>query len=142
LTSILAALSDIGRTAVFPIHPRTKQRLIEFGLENTLGDNVIAIDPVGYLDMISLEQNARGILTDSGGVQKEAYWLRVPCITLRDETEWVETVMSGWNTLTGTNSENIVRRATDISDGADMDFEQERAASRICDVLKRGGSAS
>ena len=135
LASILAALSDIGRTVVFPIHPRTKRRMIECGLGHALRDNVIVIDPIGYLDMINLEQNALAILTDSGGVQKEAFWLRVPCITLRDETEWVETVASGWNTLTGANRENIVRRATNVSNGADMHFQQQHAASKICDVL-------
>lgn len=135
LANILAALSGIERTVVFPMHPRTKHRMTECGLENALGDNVIVIDPIGYLDMINLEQNAVAILTDSGGVQKEAFWLRVPCITLRDETEWVETITSGWNTLTGANRESIVRRATNIFDGADMHFQQQHAASKICEVL-------
>jgi UDP-GlcNAc3NAcA epimerase len=140
LANILAALSEIGRKVVFPMHPRTKHRMAECGLTNALGDNVIVIDPLGYLDMINLEQNATAVLTDSGGVQKEAFWLKVPCITLRDETEWVETVASGWNTLTGANRGNIVRRATKLSDGADIQFEQQSAASAICDVLTREGS--
>ena len=66
------------------------------------------IDPVGYFDIIALEKAARLLLTDSGGMQKEAYWLKVPCITLRDETEWVETVELGWNILTGSDSSRII----------------------------------
>jgi UDP-N-acetylglucosamine 2-epimerase len=77
--------------------------------------NVIMIDPVGYLDMVRLEQAARGIITDSGGVQKEAYWLLVPCITLRDETEWVETVQTGWNVLAGAQPEQILRAVKELN---------------------------
>ena len=80
-------------------------------LEN---DNVRAIDPVGYLDMLKLEKNAKAILTDSGGVQKEAFWLKVPCITLRDETEWIETVNLGWNRLVGSNVEKILEAVRDL----------------------------
>ena len=69
------------------------------------------IEPVSYLDMITLSKHAKIILTDSGGVQKEAYWLKVPCITVRDETEWVETVKSGWNVLVGTHREKIIEAA-------------------------------
>jgi UDP-N-acetylglucosamine 2-epimerase len=89
----------IGETIVFPMHPRTRNAMQEFGLSSP--DNVVVINPVSYLDMIALVHDARVIMTDSGGVQKEAYWLSVPCVTLRDETEWVETVTQGWNVLAG-----------------------------------------
>jgi UDP-GlcNAc3NAcA epimerase len=71
-------------------------------------ENVKLIDPVGYFDVIALEKSARLLLTDSGGMQKEAYWLKVPCITLRDETEWIETVELGWNILTGADRDRII----------------------------------
>lgn len=81
---------------VFPVHPRTRRRAQAFGLASLLNE-VMAIEPVGYLDMVLLEKNARLIATDSGGVQKEAFFYRVPCVTLREETEWVELVELGWN---------------------------------------------
>jgi UDP-GlcNAc3NAcA epimerase len=105
LTSIVSALNAAGDTVVFPVHPRTRKALEAAGVG--LGENVLAIEPVSYLEMLALERQARKVLTDSGGVQKEAFWFGVPCITLRDETEWVETVESGWNTLTGTEPQRI-----------------------------------
>ena len=106
LTSILSALSSCGKKIVLPLHPRTKRFIEEYNLH--IGDNIKIIDPVGYLDMISLQENSQKIVTDSGGVQKEAYFLKKPCITMRDETEWVETVENGWNVIVGSDSNKIM----------------------------------
>jgi UDP-GlcNAc3NAcA epimerase len=108
LGNILSAFNRTGETIVFPIHPRTRAALARLDGSLALTDNLRLIDPVGYLDLVQLAQSARLILTDSGGLQKEAYWLGVPCVTLRDETEWVETVAAGWNTLTGARTDAIV----------------------------------
>lgn len=105
LEGIIKAFAQIDGQIVLPLHPRTKKLLQECRL--SLPENVEVIEPVGYLEMILLEKGAEIILTDSGGVQKEAYLWRVPCVTLRDETEWVETVHTGWNTLTGAQTEEI-----------------------------------
>lgn len=107
LGSILRGLGASSKPIVLPVHPRLRKRMDEFKLR--FPENVITIDPVGYLDMVRLEQSACLIATDSGGVQKEAYFHRVPCITLRDETEWVETVELGWNRLVGASEEEITQ---------------------------------
>jgi UDP-N-acetylglucosamine 2-epimerase len=106
LKAILDALGQFEVPVVFPVHPRTRKAMNELGY--AAPESVRVIEPVGYLDMIELERCAKTIVTDSGGVQKEAYWLRVPCVTLREETEWIETVESGWNRLSGTDTERIV----------------------------------
>jgi UDP-N-acetylglucosamine 2-epimerase len=110
LKSILKALNEIGKDApvILPLHPRTKKMMRIYNLSPDI-HRIKLIDPVSYLNMVMLEKHARAILTDSGGVQKEAYWLRVPCLTLRDETEWVETVKSGWNVLAGTETKKIIQ---------------------------------
>ena len=105
MRSILTAFGQLKTIVIFPVHPRTRGMLAEMGLSASA--NVRLIDPVGHLDMLMLEQNTNCILTDSGGIQKEAYLLGVRCITLREETEWVETVESGWNRLAGINPESI-----------------------------------
>jgi UDP-GlcNAc3NAcA epimerase len=105
LGGILDGLARLDRPVVLPVHPRTRERLRAFAL--TLPANVHGIAPVGYLDMLALEAGSALILTDSGGVQKEAYYLEVPCVTLRDETEWVETVDAGCNMLAGADPARI-----------------------------------
>jgi UDP-GlcNAc3NAcA epimerase len=105
LTAIVNALGQSEDPVVLPAHPRTRAAL---GASAKIPGSVRLIDPVGYLDMVRLESAARLIVTDSGGVQKEAYWLGVPCVTVRAETEWVETVDAGWNCLTGADSRAIV----------------------------------
>jgi UDP-GlcNAc3NAcA epimerase len=110
LDSILQAINRTQEDVVSPVHPRTRKAIenLDIGFPST----VMLIDPVGYLDMVRLEEAARMILTDSGGIQKEAYWLEVPCITLREETEWVETVEEGWNVLVGANQKAILDSIT------------------------------
>ncbi len=101
LDNIFAALNEIGkeRTVVLPLHPRTRKALEACGDGRDYFTHITVTEPVGYLDMVMLEKDAALVVTDSGGVQKEAYFFRKPCVTLRDETEWVELVESGWNTL-------------------------------------------
>jgi UDP-N-acetylglucosamine 2-epimerase len=106
LGAIIDALGSLDAPVVLPAHPRLRESLKR--QEIAPGTNVRVVDPVGYVEMIALERQARAILTDSGGVQKEAYWLGVPCVTMRDETEWVETVEAGWNVLTGADSSKII----------------------------------
>jgi UDP-N-acetylglucosamine 2-epimerase len=111
LRRLFAALRRLSREApvVLPLHPRTRRRLPALGAGAARG--LILQPPLPYLDMLALQKNARAVLTDSGGVQKEACWLGTPCVTLRAETEWLETVASGWNTLAGTDPTRIVRAA-------------------------------
>jgi UDP-N-acetylglucosamine 2-epimerase len=106
MASILRALNAINEPVVFPVHPRARKIINEMGFQPK--PHVRLLDPVGYLDMVALVGSARLILTDSGGLQKEAYWLGVPCLTLRNETEWVETVEAGWNVLVGSDPDRIV----------------------------------
>ncbi|MFO7320940.1 MAG: UDP-N-acetylglucosamine 2-epimerase (non-hydrolyzing) [Chloroflexota bacterium] len=106
LKGILDAFARLPLPVVLPAHPRLQRALEQTGL--AIGPNVRLIPPVGYLDMLGLTSSARLVLTDSGGLQKEAYILGVPCVTLREETEWVETVEAGWNRLAGTDCARIV----------------------------------
>jgi UDP-N-acetylglucosamine 2-epimerase len=107
LSNILQALNETEETVIFPAHPRTRQAIEPTGCSPS--PRVRLVDPVSYLEMLVLEKNARLVLTDSGGVQKEAYFFGVPCVTLREETEWVETVEAGWNTLVGADKTRILQ---------------------------------
>ena len=109
LGGILRALKDLSlkQTVIFPVHPRTRKAMTS--LKHSGYGDVRFIEPIGYLDMIALMARARLVLTDSGGIQKEAFFLHVPCVTLRSETEWMETVECGWNIVAGTDGEDILR---------------------------------
>jgi UDP-GlcNAc3NAcA epimerase len=109
LSNILTALGKIAcdLPVVVPLHPRTHKMIHYFSLEELL-EGLVIIEPLGFLDMLFLERNARLIVTDSGGVQKEAYFQRVPCVTLRNETEWVETLAARWNVLADVDSVEVV----------------------------------
>ena len=138
IVAALGALGGAGETVVFPAHPRTRKALASLGVEPL--PRVRIIEPVGYLDMVRLEGAARAILTDSGGVQKEAYWLGVPCVTLRDETEWVETVAHGWNVLAGADTERVVAAVRGLAPPAERPplygdgHAAERAAAAIAEL--------
>lgn len=139
LKSIVDAFCAI-ENLVFPCHPRTEKYLKEYSLWDRLVEKVRVIKPVGYLDMLVLEKNAKKILTDSGGVQKEAYILMVPCITLRETTEWVETVGNGWNVLVRADRERIVKAVDDFEpEGERRDvFGKGDASERIKEIIGRG----
>ncbi|CAH0229109.1 MULTISPECIES: non-hydrolyzing UDP-N-acetylglucosamine 2-epimerase [Pseudomonas] len=113
LTAIVEAFRDLSTDLpiVWPVHPRTRAVLQKRGQLDDMPENLHLIDPVGYLDMVQLEKHAALIATDSGGVQKEAFFYGVPCVTLRDETEWVELVEAGWNRLVSPKSSQEVATA-------------------------------
>jgi UDP-N-acetylglucosamine 2-epimerase len=139
LRAILAAFEQLETLIVLPAHPRMRKNLEAHEL--TLPANVRAIPPVGYLDMISLTSHAQLVLTDSGGLQKEAYALAVPCVTLRDETEWTETVAAGWNRVVGADTAAIVdgaRQALSRTPAAHPNLYGDGSAStRIVQALEQ-----
>ncbi|MFA5295994.1 MAG: UDP-N-acetylglucosamine 2-epimerase (non-hydrolyzing) [Methanoregulaceae archaeon] len=137
LQAILRAVDRSGKTVVFPVHPRTDRYLQEYGLREGMPGQVICTEPLGYLDMLRLMADAGKILTDSGGVQKESYILTVPCITLRENTEWVETVEDGWNVLTGADEEKILAAIRNFSPSGPQReaFGPPGACERIAAVI-------
>ena len=139
LAGIVEALVQADRTIVFPVHPRTKKNLEAFGLWDTLRARVRVIDPVDYLDFIALLMEASKVLTDSGGVQKEAYFFGIPCITLRDETEWIETVEDGWNALVGTDKPDILHAIAKFNPAGtkSKSFGDGHAAEKIARILDK-----
>jgi UDP-N-acetylglucosamine 2-epimerase len=135
LERLVALLEGLPRPVVFPVHPRTRGRLEAAGLLDRL-DGVTLVPPLGYLDFLELARHARAVLTDSGGVQKEAYLLGVPCVTLRDTTEWVETVDAGWNVLVDLDREAALA-ALDRSPPHERPelYGGGRAAERVRDAV-------
>jgi UDP-N-acetylglucosamine 2-epimerase (non-hydrolysing) len=117
IANALIKLGGLGETIVFPVHPRTMKLLQTYGLVNRLKETVTLIEPLGYLEFLKLLNHAKKVLTDSGGIQKEAYILKVPCVTLRENTEWIETVEDGWNILVGTDTEKIIEVARNFKPG-------------------------
>jgi len=138
LTNIFSAFAESQLPIVIPMHPRTKKKLAENNI--SLNGYIKPIDPVGYLDMVALEKNAHIIATDSGGIQKEAFFQQVPCITLRDETEWVETIEMGWNQIVGADR-NLIINAYNMLIKEDNPINQAHpygdgsAAEKILDII-------
>jgi UDP-N-acetylglucosamine 2-epimerase len=135
LSRVVEGLSSLTEPVVFPVHPRTAAALKRDGL--TLGGNVVTVPPLGYIDFVALASQARVIVTDSGGLQKEAYWYGVPCVTLRPSTEWVDTVEVGANTLVDDDAEALTRAVEEASMPVERPelYGDGRASDRIADVL-------
>ncbi len=136
LAAILRGVAASGRHVVFPVHPRTRAALKAAG--HSVPRNVTLTDPVGYLEMLILEENAEAIVTDSGGVQKEAYFAGRPCITLRERTEWTETVRAGWNVLVGTDEGRIAAAMRDFRPSGRRPelFGDGHAAEHVVEALR------
>jgi UDP-GlcNAc3NAcA epimerase len=149
LGSLVEVLRLAARTApvVFPVHPRTRSRLEEVGaLEGLREAGITAVEPLGYLDVTRLVRTARAVITDSGGLQKEAFLASVPCLTMRAETEWVETVESGWNRLVGLRPQAVESALAELPEPGDQSPAAEiygggqageRVAAAIADWLTR-----
>jgi len=133
LRDIVAALAGTDRRFVFPVHPRTRHALDASGL--SLPPNVEAIEPLGYLEMLALVEAAEVVVTDSGGLQKEAYWLGVPCVTVRPNTEWVDTVAAGANVLTEPNGLAAAVEGARFPANAPALYGDGHAAGRVAQAL-------
>jgi len=135
------AFLELERPVVWAVHPRTRKNLESFGLVESLDGSsaVRLVQPLPYTDTIALLRGSAGLLTDSGGMQKEAYFFGVPCVTLRDETEWTETVELGWNVLVGTDEQKIVKAASLMSrpDHRPDVYGEGHTADAIVSVLEQ-----
>lgn len=137
LRTVLTAFETLDMHVLFPIHPRTRKLVGELNLTTK---NIVFVEPVGYLEMLILTKNAKKVLTDSGGLQKEAYFLDTPCVTLRDQTEWVETLEGGWNVLSSIDEQEIVSKVLEsfkqeMSQKKDA-FGNGQAAYKIVELLE------
>jgi UDP-N-acetylglucosamine 2-epimerase len=145
LAALLSALGGLGLPVLLPLHPRTRDALQRFGLANAIPPTVTTSQPLGYLEMIAAVRDAVVVITDSGGLQREAYWLGTPCVTIRGETEWVETVAAGANALLPAHQapaalaalvEQQRRRRTEAAWAADA-YGDGTAAVRVADAVAR-----
>lgn len=133
LQGIFKAFGKLDKPVVMPMHPRTRHLL---GASiSSLASNIIVVEPVGYLLMLYLTANAYMVLTDSGGLQKEAYFLKTPCTTLRGETEWIETLENGWNVISAVDSASIIRNATRPLNCSQYDQQLEFGEGRAAEVI-------
>ncbi len=138
LRNLLSGLQEISKNdrIVLPLHPRTGKRISELGLDSLM-KGITLTEPLPFLDMVALESQAKLILTDSGGVQKEAYFHKVPCVTLRSETEWVETVESGWNRLSDGTPEDLAKAVKASAPGKPIsEYGNGHAAEEMLALLK------
>ncbi|WP_320045025.1 non-hydrolyzing UDP-N-acetylglucosamine 2-epimerase [uncultured Desulfobacter sp.] len=142
LRSILDALLFLNEEipVVLPLHPRTAKIFDKLNLKDIV-EKLYLTQPLSYLDMVALEKNAKAILTDSGGVQKEAYYHNIPCITLRDETEWTETVNAGWNAISGADFDKIISDVKNAKTGIPItEYGDGNASNNIVDILLGKGA--
>lgn len=139
IAHILQAFKQTGLPTLLPLHPHTAKTIkAHSSLQQLIQEakNIHIIEPVGYIETLTLERHAKFIMTDSGGMQKEAYFQRTPCITLREETEWIETIKSGWNRLAGTKTEDILRALnTPFEQELILEYGDGNAAEKIINIL-------
>lgn len=140
LTAILNSFAKLDKIVYLPLHPRTKKLINEYGINDIVdaSSNIKIVEPISYLEMLLLEKNAYAIVTDSGGVQKEAYFSKVPCITLRDQTEWTETIDLGWNKLLNPLNEDLSIALDNINTGEDIydAYGDGSAADKIVNIME------
>lgn len=136
MTNLLDILGEVKESIILPLHPRTGKRITKFSL--SVPDNLKLVEPLGYFDMATLEASARMILTDSGGVQKEAYFHGVPCVTLRPETEWTDTVEAGWNRVVGLDRKKILAALSEKWWAVDRPllFGEGNASEKLVAIIK------
>lgn len=138
LKEIVEALNESKKEIILPLHPRTKKYLAEYKIKTA--KNIKILEPLSYLDLLILEKNASHVITDSGGMQKEAYFLKTPCLTLRDVTEWVETVSTGANTIVGADKQKILaalKKPDSTIKELPNHYGNGKAAQKIIEILKR-----
>jgi UDP-N-acetylglucosamine 2-epimerase (non-hydrolysing) len=145
LEKIIGALDTTDKDVIFPVHPRTRNALDKYGIREDSYNNIIMTEPTGYIDFVRLVDAAARVITDSGGVQKEAFFLKTPCVTLREETEWVETVKSGMNQLVGADPELIkdtLQQEVSLPENIPEPYGDGTATVKIRELLEAAVSES